>query len=67
MTPEQMWQAERGWEGHELSQLRRCAAWPLYEKIGWLEEAQRLAKHLAGQQPAKKPSDATGSTDATTL
>lgn len=37
---------ERGWEGHELSQLRRLAALSLREKIAWLEEAQALAKRL---------------------
>jgi hypothetical protein len=54
MTPEEMWEAECGWEGHELSQLRRCAAWPFHQKIAWLEQAQRLAQHLAGQVPGDR-------------
>ena len=37
---------ERGWEGHELSQLRRLAALPLREKIAWLEKAQVLARRV---------------------
>ncbi|TMQ69740.1 MAG: hypothetical protein E6K81_14220 [Candidatus Eisenbacteria bacterium] len=41
-----------GWEGHSLAQLRRLARLPLWEKIAWLEEAQRLAGHLAGRRPA---------------
>jgi hypothetical protein len=36
-----------GWEGHSLAQLRRMARLPLWEKIAWLEEAQRLARQLA--------------------
>ena len=41
---------ESGWEGHEREQLRRLADLPLTEKIKWLEEAQRVARHLAGNR-----------------
>jgi hypothetical protein len=37
---------EQGWEGHELAQLRRLARLSLVEKLDWLEEAHRLARHL---------------------
>lgn len=37
---------ERGWEGHSRAQLERLARLPLSEKLAWLEEAQRLSKHL---------------------
>ncbi len=38
---------EQGWEGHEYRQLRRLSRLSLPEKLAWLEEAQRLAHHLA--------------------
>lgn len=41
---ERIW--ERGWEGHSLAQQRRLARLPLWEKLAWLEEAQRLARQL---------------------
>lgn len=44
---EQTW--ERGWDGHALEQLRRLARLPLSDKIAWLEQAQRVARHLAAQ------------------
>lgn len=37
---------EAGWDGHQLAQQRRQAALPLWEKLAWLEEAQRLATQL---------------------
>ena len=37
---------ERGWDGHNLSQLRRLARLSLAEKIRWLEEAQRVVGRL---------------------
>jgi hypothetical protein len=47
---ERAWEA--GWEGHSLAQLRRLARLPLWEKLAWLEEAQRLAARLAAQRGA---------------
>ena len=49
----QQW--ERGWDGHSEAQLRRLAKLPLWEKIAWLEQAQRVANHLARQQPQRPP------------
>ena len=37
---------ERGWDGHEAEQLERLARLPLADKLQWLEEAHRLARHL---------------------
>ena len=37
---------EAGWDGHQMSQQRRQAALPLWEKLAWLEDAQRLATQL---------------------
>ena len=37
---------ERGYEEHELAQLRRLARMPLTEKLRWLEESHRLIGHL---------------------
>jgi hypothetical protein len=44
---EHLW--EQGWGGHEQAQLERLADLPLPQKIAWLEEAQRLARHLGYQ------------------
>ncbi|MDQ2732428.1 MAG: hypothetical protein M3Y56_12280 [Armatimonadota bacterium] len=41
---------DQGWDGHEQAQLRRFAQMSLYDKIGWLEEAHRLVRHLQGNR-----------------
>lgn len=46
---------ERGWDGHELAQLRRLAKLSLEAKLDWLEEAQRVAERLA-RHKGKPPS-----------
>jgi hypothetical protein len=46
---------ENGWQGHEDAQLRRMARWSLRDKIRWLEEAARLAKHLHKQAAPPVP------------
>ena len=51
---EQTW--EHSWDGHALMQLRRLARLSLADKIAWLEQAQRVAQHLATQSD----SSATG-------
>jgi hypothetical protein len=38
---------ESGWAGHEAQQLRRLASLTLADKLEWLEEAQRLLRHLS--------------------
>jgi len=55
---EQTW--ERGWDGHALEQLRRLAQLPLSDKIAWLEQAQRVARHLATQPVQDSADRATG-------
>jgi hypothetical protein len=51
---EQVW--ERGFEGHELAQRLRMARLPLWEKLAWLEEAERVARHLRGlPAPGEEP------------
>jgi hypothetical protein len=37
---------EKGWEGHELAQLLRMARLPFEQKLEWLEEADRVVRHL---------------------
>ncbi len=49
----------RGWDGHELAQLRYWRRLPFWEKLGWLEEAHELAMFL--NRNRKKP-DAPEST-----
>ena len=51
---EQTWEHSR--DGHALMQLRRLARLSLADKIAWLEQAQRVAQHLATQSD----SSATG-------
>lgn len=49
---------DAGWDGHALAQRRRIAALPLWVRIDWLEETQRLVMNLragrrgpAGSEP----------------
>ena len=42
---------ERGWEGHEIEQLRRLAELTLADKLKWLEEAHRVVLHLSQLNP----------------
>lgn len=37
---ERLW--EKGWDGHEMAQLKRMASLSFQEKIIWLEEAQEM-------------------------
>ena len=46
---------EKGWGGHHEEQLRRLAALPLTEKLKWLEEADRVVRHLSGVTGTDKP------------
>lgn len=39
----------RGFDAHQLEQLRRLAELPLWAKLEWLEEAERLAARMQGQ------------------
>ena len=55
---ERSWDA--GWEGHSLAQLRRMARLPLWEKLAWLEEAQRLARQLGGKPGQRPPTSGDG-------
>jgi len=48
---------ERGWDGHELEQLRRLARLSLPEKLAWLEEAHRLVRQLAAAKEVEAKSD----------
>jgi putative hemin transport protein len=43
---------DAGWEEHELHQLRRLARLPLWQKLQWLEEMNRIIRHLRTQRPA---------------
>ena len=37
---------DAGWEAHALAQRRRIASLPLWVRIDWLEETQRLVASL---------------------
>jgi hypothetical protein len=54
----------RGWDGHERAQRRRIARLTLSEKLEWLEQAYRVARHLQGQWPgtSKRKTDRDNST-----
>ena len=41
---------ERGWEGHAEAQRRRLAKLPLAQKLAWLEQADRVIRHLTAQR-----------------
>ena len=51
---------ERGWDGHSRAQQERLARLPLWEKLAWLEEAQRLARQLARNSDRDPGSPAAG-------
>lgn len=42
--PELVW--ERGWDGHEIAQMRRLAQLSFREKLRWLEQAHRIVMQL---------------------
>ncbi len=48
---------EQGWEDHNRLQLERLARLPLSEKLAWLEEAQRLVRHMRSQQAKSRRHD----------
>jgi hypothetical protein len=37
------------WQEHELDQLRRLARLPLWQKLRWLEEMNRIIRHMRQQ------------------
>lgn len=50
---------DRGYEGHADAQRRRIAALPLWLKIEWLEEMQRLIAHMDRSDLPKSPDDSS--------
>jgi len=48
---------DRGFEGHAEAQRRRIAALPLWIRIEWLEETQRLLARLHRVGPTQGPDD----------
>ena len=46
---------EKGWGGHHEEQLWRLARLPLTEKLKWLEEADRVVRHLSGVTAIDRP------------
>ena len=45
-----------GWESHRQAQLRRMAKQPLWKKLLWLQEVNRIARHLR-RRPAQPSPD----------
>jgi hypothetical protein len=43
-----------GWQDHEQAQLRRLAKQPLWMKLLWLQEANRIARHMQRQRPDRR-------------
>ena len=41
---------DEGWDAHERAQLRRKARLPLWQKLQWLEEITRIARHIREQR-----------------
>lgn len=50
---------EVGWEGHRLAQMQRLARLSLAEKLQWLEDAQKLVRHMTSSapRPASNPAE----------
>lgn len=48
---------ERGWEGHARAQRRRIAALPLWMRIDWLEDTQRLIASLRRSRGETDPGE----------
>jgi hypothetical protein len=53
--PNDGWDA--GWEGHARAQRRRIAALPLWMRIDWLEETQRMVTTLRRGQGGSDEAD----------
>lgn len=57
-TPEEAgW--DRGFDGHAEAQRRRIAALPLWLRIEWLEETQRLLTRMHRVEPPTVPDDSS--------
>ena len=50
---------ESGWEGHELTQMRRLAKLPPEQKIRWLESAQEMVQRMQQSGQETKESSET--------
>ena len=50
---EQSWPV--GWEAHRQAQLRRLAKQPLWKKLLWLQEVNRIARHMRRRRPDSRP------------
>ncbi len=48
---------DRGFEGHAEAQRRRIAALPLWLRIEWLEETQRLLERMKRVDLTMRPDD----------
>jgi hypothetical protein len=55
-----------GWEAHEAAQLRRLARLPLWQKLQWMEEMNRIIRHLRTQTPAPFPGERSDNAGAGT-
>jgi hypothetical protein len=49
---EPLWEGD--WDSHRQSQMRRLARLPMWEKLGWLEEAHNIVRHLQAQREQQK-------------
>jgi hypothetical protein len=56
--PESGW--DRGFDAHAEGQRRRIAALPLWVRIEWLEETQRMLTHLRGGAKPPDPEESAG-------
>jgi hypothetical protein len=44
-----------GWASHEQAQLRRMAKQPLWKKLLWLQEVNRIARRMRRRQDHPRP------------
>jgi hypothetical protein len=67
VVPESEHSWDVGWDGHERAQQRRFAQLPLWKKLQWLEEMNRIIRHLRSQDKRSPiPSEAPPAAPADT-
>lgn len=48
---------DRGWEEHARAQRLRMANLPLWVKLQWLEDAQRMLQHMGREKRSTEDSE----------
>ena len=51
------------YQAHRLEQMRRAAAWPLGQRLLWLEQSLAMAQHISATRHCQPPAWVTGRSD----